>query len=189
MVLPNDEVRQWRGLALQEPAAALIDALAWWDKNLADSAFCWAVVTGQLPVDRVAGLILMRRGKRQVVRLRHYFTMLQSGAALELELRFHNLLRQANITGWRPNVKITLADGMRVVVDIYFEHSRTVVELDGKKWHFTAQAFESDRLRDNALHAAGYRTMRVTWDMIERNPNQVLATLRALIDSDLRDAA
>ncbi|MCL1898876.1 MAG: endonuclease domain-containing protein, partial [Micrococcales bacterium] len=85
-------------------------------------------------------------------------------------------------SGWEANVKLSLVDGTVVVVDVLFKKEKVVVEIDGRKYHQTAAAFSADRVRDNALHASGYQTLRVTHEMIERTPDQFLAHLRALLN-------
>jgi very-short-patch-repair endonuclease len=56
-----------------------------------------------------------------------------------------------------------------------------VVEVDGYETHRTRAAFERDRARDGALQVAGYRVLRFTWRMIEREPESVAATIRSML--------
>ena len=53
-------------------------------------------------------------------------------------------------------------------VDALFPEQRVIVELDGYEFHGTRQAFESDRERDATLLAAGYVTIRITWDRLHQ---------------------
>ena len=67
-------------------------------------------------------------------------------------------------------------------VDCYWRAEGLIVEIDGGAFHSSHRRFESDRLRDAVLLAAGLRVMRVTWDQIVREPEALLIRLaRALL--------
>ena len=66
-------------------------------------------------------------------------------------------------------------------VDFWWPEPRVVVETDGWAAHGTRIRFETDRTRDNDLHAAGIRTQRVTRDAVKRRPFEVTARLGALL--------
>jgi very-short-patch-repair endonuclease len=53
------------------------------------------------------------------------------------------------------------------------------VELDGNATHATRSAFESDRARDRALVAGGWRVMRITWRQLLDEPEALTRDLRA----------
>ena len=63
-------------------------------------------------------------------------------------------------------------------VDCVWREQRLAVELDGRSYHDTLQAYERDRERDRLLQAAGWRPVRVTWRQLERS--------RAGLERDLR---
>jgi very-short-patch-repair endonuclease len=57
-------------------------------------------------------------------------------------------------------------EGMEV--DLLWPELRLIVEVDGYGTHGHGRAFESDRVRDQRLLAAGWRVARVTdWQMTE----------------------
>jgi Transcriptional regulator, AbiEi antitoxin/Protein of unknown function (DUF559) len=66
-------------------------------------------------------------------------------------------------------------------VDALFDRQRVVVELDGWQYHNDRTAFGSDRERDAALLAVGYRTVRITWDRLRDEPDREAARLRAIL--------
>jgi very-short-patch-repair endonuclease len=67
-------------------------------------------------------------------------------------------------------------------VDFLWRAERFVVEIDGRAFHSSDRAFESDRRRDGVLLASGMRVMRVTWHQIAKEPEALLTRLvRALI--------
>ena len=63
-------------------------------------------------------------------------------------------------------------------VDAFFPATKLIVELDDYETHGDRATFESDRERDAAHVAAGYRTIRLT---PERLTDKTAATLRALV--------
>ena len=66
-------------------------------------------------------------------------------------------------------------------VDAFWPAQRVVVEVDGYKYHRTRRRFESDRRKDAALQAAGYRVVRITWRRLTQEPLAVSAQLGALL--------
>lgn len=66
-------------------------------------------------------------------------------------------------------------------VDCLWPAARLVVELDSWEFHRHRAAFRSDRARDSALLVAGYRTVRVTHERLDREASTLLAELRALL--------
>jgi very-short-patch-repair endonuclease len=55
--------------------------------------------------------------------------------------------------------------------------ARTVVEVDGFRFHSTREAFERDRRRDAELQSAGLRVLRVTWRHVVEAPYATLTNL------------
>lgn len=55
-------------------------------------------------------------------------------------------------------------------VDRLIPEWHLIVELDGRTWHARTEAFENDRERDNAALRHGYRTIRLTWQMLNERP-------------------
>ena len=52
-----------------------------------------------------------------------------------------------------------------------------MVETDGGATHGTVAAFHRDRWRDQQLVATGYRVIRVTWDQLVEEQEEVLARI------------
>jgi uncharacterized protein DUF559/transcriptional regulator with AbiEi antitoxin domain of type IV toxin-antitoxin system len=66
-------------------------------------------------------------------------------------------------------------------VDALFREQRVIVELDGYQFHGTRQAFEKDRERDAATLAAGFVTVRITWERLTESPEKEADRLNAII--------
>ena len=62
-------------------------------------------------------------------------------------------------------------------IDMLWRDQRLMVEIDSWEFHSVRRSFEHDRERDQALVAAGWRVVRVTWRQITRERIRVAATL------------
>jgi hypothetical protein len=80
----------------------------------------------------------------------------------ELEAWFLALVRDAALPEPLTNLSLTAPDHPRLEVDFCWPSYRLIVELDGWDTHRTRAAFESDRRRDAALQAVGWRVLRFT---------------------------
>jgi hypothetical protein len=67
--------------------------------------------------------------------------------------------------------------------DCVWRDRRVIVELDGRAVHDTARNSESDKGRDRAAVAAGWRVVRVTWRQLHEEPDELAADLWALVGS------
>ena len=73
-------------------------------------------------------------------------------------------------------------------VDALFAAERVIVELDGAEFHLDRYAFESDRDRDAHLLAAGYVTIRITWERLTEQPAREAARLKKILAARTRAA-
>ena len=62
-------------------------------------------------------------------------------------------------------------------VDFLWPENRVVVETDGYAFHADRPAFEADHERTAELQEAGYRVLRATWQMLDRNPGRFMRLL------------
>jgi len=93
----------------------------------------------------------------------------------EAEHRALDLIRRAGLPEPETNVRIAGYE-----VDLLWRTERLIVEIDGYAFHSSRRSFERDRRKDQALLAAGFRTMRITWRQIEDQVAAVAAITRAL---------
>ena len=63
-------------------------------------------------------------------------------------------------------------------VDFAYPHVKLIIEIDGRAWHSTLEAFESDRMRDNHAQLAGWRVLRITYRMMIDRPGEVREMIR-----------
>ncbi len=97
-----------------------------------------------------------------------------------LEQRFLPFLDGHHLPRPQLNVWLHLR-GHEIQVDCLWPGPRRIVELDGWQGHGTHAAFRSDRARDRALEAAGYRVTRIAWEHLNNEPTTVAADLRLLL--------
>jgi very-short-patch-repair endonuclease len=82
------------------------------------------------------------------------------------------LIREAELPVPAFNVEVK-----NFLVDAHWPAHKLVLEVDGRRFHGHAAAFENDRRRDQILVAGGYRVIRVTWRQLTREPMQVAVRL------------
>jgi hypothetical protein len=100
----------------------------------------------------------------------------------ELEERFLALIRSAGAPTPEVNAWVAPDDGEPAIrVDFIWRASGLIVETDGRRFHNTRRAFETDRRRDQRLTLAGWRVVRVTWGQLTREPERVAELMIALL--------
>jgi very-short-patch-repair endonuclease len=99
----------------------------------------------------------------------------------KLEQRFAPFLRRHNLPLPRFNDWILLGS-KRFQADCHWPKLRLIVELDGWEGHSTRSAFQDDRARDRALHAAGFSVVHLTWRQLDVEAEAVASDLRALLN-------
>lgn len=91
----------------------------------------------------------------------------------------HRLYRDAGITGWVGNLKISVPQlWTSYYLDIAFEGHRLACEVDSREFHDTDDAFESDRARQNLIVLCGWTVLRFTWTMLTEQPDHVVWVTR-----------
>ena len=88
----------------------------------------------------------------------------------------HRLLRGARITGWETNLPVHI-DGQLYYLDIAFKQQKLAIEIDGRLHQTDEELFESDRWRQNALVADGWRVLRFTWAMLRDHPEVFVSAI------------
>jgi hypothetical protein len=96
------------------------------------------------------------------------------------EIRMLALVRTANLPEPRCNEALHAPDRDECKPDFYWPAYGVIVETDGWEAHRTLAAFRSDRAKDAALTAAGYKVLRFTWDVDDAT---ILRRLRPLLQN------
>ena len=101
----------------------------------------------------------------------------------ELEYRIRRLLESA---GRPPPIRQFRAPWLKPIngrVDLAYPDKEIVIEGDSRRWHLLADAFETDRHRDNAAALAGWIVLRVTWKMVIKEPMKVVSMVRTALET------
>ena len=96
------------------------------------------------------------------------------------EIRMLRLVRSARLPEPICNRPLHAPDHGECKPDFYWPAHNLIVETDGWEAHRTLAAFRSDRAKDAALTAAGYRVLRFTWDIHDAT---ILRRLNALLQN------
>jgi REase_MTES_1575 len=127
-----------------------------------------------------------RNHHRQAMpRVRDLLAKYQPGLApteSELEEGFLALVRAAGFASPERQVYLSPDDGEPAIrVDFLWRAQRLALETDGRKYHRTRRAFETDRRRDQRLTLAGWRVVRVTWRQVTENPATIARLVAGLL--------
>ncbi|MCL2804008.1 MAG: endonuclease domain-containing protein [Micrococcales bacterium] len=178
--LAEGESRRAAGGFLQNVAWALVDTLASLEPKRADELFAWAVTRKVITAAQFSEALAARARRPGVVKLRRYLEWIELGVASILEFLVVKTLKEEGFTGFEVNATIRVG-GRGIMVDILFRRQKVVVEADGWRYHSSAEAFENDRDRLDAMTASGFRVLQVTWQMITQDPGLFVARLRSTL--------
>jgi very-short-patch-repair endonuclease/predicted transcriptional regulator of viral defense system len=179
-VLPADEVTVERAIPVTTVARTLVDlaaSLPPWQLERALNEAENRRLGGPLSVPDLLERYPRRAG---VPALR---AILKRGADIsrsELEARFFEFVAERDLPAPQRNGQIQVR-GEWLECDCVWRRERVVVELDGRRFHSTALAFERDRTRDRRLSAAGWTVIRITWSQLTAERDALEADLRAVL--------
>lgn len=125
---------------------------------------------------------LAPRGGRNLSSLRSVLDGFGAGEAIdesELERRARLLFTRTGVPPivWQAPFPGRVPGAHRA--DGVIETWKIVLEGDGRAWHTRIDDFERDRRRDQGAAAAGYLTLRYTYNQITTEPDWCLTTLLA----------
>ena len=185
--LAPDELTTTHNIPTTTPARTLLDLATVVSPQTLERAINEAEVlrlTSATSLSELVGRHHRRPGTPAIQRILNAGFVGATVTRNDMEDRFFALLDEAGLL--RPEVNAQLEiDTIWIEPDFMWRSARLIVELDGYETHGTRAAFESDRARDRALQAAGWRVVRVTWRQLHEQPAAVVAELRVL----LRDPA
>ncbi len=109
---------------------------------------------------------------------RSYLDLVDPSAQSGLETKARLGLRRYNIP-YRSQVKVAGVGYVDLLVG-----DRLVVELDGREWHSSDEAYDEDRRRDLILHERGCAIIRLTYDQVMGEWGRVVALIREMVGRD-----
>ncbi len=130
-------------------------------------------------IDQVA-----KRGKPGATALRRIIA--ERGTGLEakmstLERRGLGVLRAGGLPD--PILEYPIPWDSWKRFDAAYPKAHVAIEWDSKRFHGLIDAFERDRRRDRAALLHGWRVLRFTWKDVTERPEEVVATVQAILDS------
>ncbi len=93
-----------------------------------------------------------------------------------LEDRFQRFARFYDLPPHSTNVEVLGKE-----VDALWPAAKLIVELDSWEFHSHRAAFQRDRARDTRLLVAGYRTVRVTHERLDKEATTLATEIRELL--------
>jgi very-short-patch-repair endonuclease len=93
-----------------------------------------------------------------------------------LEDRFQRFSRFYDLPQHSTNVGVLGSE-----VDVLWPGAKLIVELDSWEFHSHRAAFQRDRARDTRLLVAGYRTVRVTHDRLDKEAQTLATEIKLLL--------
>jgi hypothetical protein len=147
-------------------------------------AVAQAEVLGALDVEAMRSTLRRGRRRRGVARLRLVIDSLHPQTKRtrgDLERLFLGMCIRAELPHPEVNIWLNVPGGKPLQADFLWRDARLIVEADSRGFHDTASAFEYDRKREQRFQAAAWRVSRCTWAQVEREPQRLATTIRALL--------
>jgi very-short-patch-repair endonuclease len=185
--LDAPDTRTVRRLRVTCPARTLVDLASAYPEPALASAIDHALLSGRLTIGVVRRYIRdrglrSRPGAGMLVKLLddREFGVPES----ELERRMLELIAENHLPA--PERQRRVGPHR---VDFAYPAQGVIVEVDGRATHGTAEAFESDPVRQNALVLDGWTVLRFTWKQITRDPDYVADALSRVLQGAARLAS
>ncbi len=97
------------------------------------------------------------------------------------EARFVELCGRFGIRELTSQLRPPWYDGRSGIVDFGNTERRTIVEVDGLRWHASTQALREDRRRDRLATQHGWNVVRFSYDEIVTRPGLVASEVLGLL--------
>ncbi len=167
------------GIPVTSVARTLFDLAEAVDRRRLEDAWEEADRLKLLRLSEVARVCERGYGRRALKPTRHLLAEARAVKAptrSPLEDRFQRFCRSYDLPPHSTNVEVLGSE-----VDVLWPAARLIVELDSWEFHGHHAAFRRDRARDVRLLVAGYRTVRVTHDRLDKEAALLASQIRALV--------
>lgn len=180
---PPDEVTAVRSIPVTGVSRTLLDLAAVLPARQVERAVNEAEMRRLTDRLSLADLVERHPGRRGIRAVKSILDMGATPTRSELEARFVAFCRTMGLPPAAVNAPV-----LGFECDFVWHEHRVVAELDGFAFHATRSVFERDRARDRALHAGGWRVIRVTWRQLHQEPEALAADLRKILTSFARSS-
>jgi very-short-patch-repair endonuclease len=181
--LDPTEVTQRKGIPVTTPERTIIDIAATLTPSQLERAIRQAEYEHLTTLATLTSCLSSRHAGRGAKALRKALALADSGKGItrkELERRFRAFTRKYALPPPDTNVQMRIGDRW-IEADCVWHDDRLMVELDSRAAHHNVHAFESDRARDRALQAAGWKVIRITWRQLTEERDAIAAHLYSLL--------
>ena len=178
--LDAQDAANHRGLPITTIARTLLDLAATVRDDQLERALAQAMYLQVYDQRAITDVIHRSNGHRGTNVLKQATKQEPQITKSDWEIRMLRLVRGANIPEPICNRPLHAPDHGECKPDFYWPAHDLIVETDGWEAHRTLAAFRSDRAKDAALTAAGYKVLRFTWDVEDAT---VLRRLHALLQN------
>ena len=169
--------RHRSGIKYQDPTEAIIDILqevsGGQSRDWCDFALQRRILS---PADLMSAVeCRCFSGRDGLGRLERAAKFASSGTQSVAERLMRELLNRAHIDGFVSDWPVRLERDAPPMARIDLAHPqlKIAVEVDGRAFHSGGRKFEQDRNRQNRLMNLGWHVLRVTWEMLTRDPRGV----------------
>ena len=177
--LTRRDITRQRGVPVTSPARTVFDMTPRLKTDKALTRFVNdARLTRTLHLGDLAELLVRHPRHPSTERLTPFLEPRGGPTRSEFEDRFTAFAREYGLPAPLVNT-----DVLGYEVDALFPEQRVIVELDGWDYHSDRATFESDRDKDAELLAAGYRTVRMTWERLETMPAREAKRLHKILQA------
>lgn len=185
--LLEEHVEVIDGIRVTTRARTLVDLAKVLSRRRLERVVEYALATGLVDLEELLDLTtaLSRRGKRGMKHLQAILQDLVGNAVSESELerRLFQLIRDSGLPLPVKQFNAPWLQPLNGRVDFAYPEQAIVIEADGRRWHGQFDAFESDKVRDNAAQIAGWMVIRITWRMITEQPSSAVQTIRLALEA------
>jgi hypothetical protein len=177
------------GIPISTPARALVECGATLGgKHLLDVVQDAVIVHQLTTYERVSGVLLQvsRPGKPGVSKMAGILGELMDGqppVGSIAEKRFIEALVARGLPLPDRQVPLPGRGPIEGIVDACYQDERLIVEVDSRRWHTRIRDLKRDQDRDVQAGKAGYQTMRVGWERIVHETEDLCADLSDLLDA------
>lgn len=170
---PRDRGKLWN-IPVTSPARTLIDLAGTLPECQVERALHHAIVERRVTAHFLTARLRAAptQGARGPAVLRRLMASSRSGVTSPLERAVARALTCAELPPFCREHPVNV-DGGVYYLDFAWPPFRVGVEADSRRWHSDAGSFEHDRVRHNALTAAGWRVVRVTERQAAADPQAV----------------
>lgn len=185
--LTEDQVTRLRELPVTTPERTIVDLAAVITKGHLERIIDNGLAARIFELDELTQLFssLGRRGKPGTKKLRQILEARGVGYVApesEMERRLIGIIERSGLPTPDRQYKPEWLTTLNGRVDLCYPDHKVVIEADSRRWHTLSNAFETDRLRDNAANLAGWTVLRFTWEEIVKRPERVVSSIATALN-------